>query len=118
MEYKLIINGVDYTPYVREGGIQQGEIRRQQRRVVTLDGSLHITEVVKRTQTVRLMELRTQTLRSLFDNLGNTVTVEYTDKALGDISRRFAVTGRNAGVRKVEGGNTYWSGASFTMEEI
>lgn len=119
MEYKLKINGVDITPFVREGGIQQSEVKRQSRRVVTLDGNLHLAEVTKRTQTVHLRQLRTEELKIIFDLISVAVAqVTFTDKALGEITRQFAITWRNAGVRKVEGGNTYWSGATFTMEEV
>ena len=39
MQAKLIINGEDFSPWLRENGLQQTEIVRQGRSVVALDGT-------------------------------------------------------------------------------
>lgn len=117
MLYKHIINGVDFTPYIRENGVQQSDVIRNERRVVTLDGVLHRDSVAKRRITVQLMELRDDTLQRLFSVLSGLVRAEYTDFAGGDTTKSFYVTAKSIGVRTVKGGNTYWRNASFTMEE-
>ena len=117
MLYKHIINGVDFTPYIKENGVQQSDAIRNERRVVTLDGVLFMDSVAKRRITVQLLELRDDTLKNLFSTLSGLVSVEYTDCAMGDTTKNFYVTARSVGVRTVKGGNTYWRNASFTMEE-
>ena len=41
----LIINGVDFTPWLRSGGLQQTEIVRQGREVTALDGTVPRPEI-------------------------------------------------------------------------
>ena len=58
MEAKLIINSVDFSPWVAENGIKYGEVYRNSRSVVTLDGTLYQTQVTKHSLDVALVELR------------------------------------------------------------
>lgn len=117
MQYKQIINGVDFAPYIREDGVQQNDVLRNDRRIITLDGTLHMSAITKRRLSIRLREMRDETMRRLFSALGSPATVEYTDFEKGDVKKIFYVTSKSIGVRTVKGGNTYWRNASFTLEE-
>lgn len=117
MEAKLIINGVDFIPWCKRGGVQQSDVKRQSRTVTTLDGTLRQTETLKRSVRVELVELRDATLKRLAEALTSPATVEYTDKRLGDVTKLFYVSGPDATEKTIQGGNTYWSGVSFSLEE-
>lgn len=118
MEAILIVNGVDFSPWLLEGGLQQTEVLRLSRGVVTLDGVSHRQEVVKRGIAASLVELRDGTWYRLLAALRTRpATVRYIDDALGDTTRLFYVTGPSAAARTVRGGHTYFRGASFTLEE-
>lgn len=117
MEAKLKINGVDFIPWVKEGGIQQTDIKRQSRSVVTLDGTLYQTEVIKRGISVNLVEMRDATLFRLTDALTNPAVAEYTDKNGGTLEKTFYISGPHVTEKTIMGGNTYLNGISFSMEE-
>lgn len=114
----LIINGTDFSPWLLAGGLQQTEIPRLQRGVVTLDGVSHRQEVIKRGIAASLVELRDTTWYRLCSALQTRpAAVRYIDDALGDTTRLFYVSGPTAAARTVRGGHTYFQGASFTLEE-
>lgn len=118
MEAKLIINGVDFSPWLLSGGLQQTEVCRLSRSVVTLDGALHRREEVKRGISVSLVELRDVTWYRLLSALRERpAAVEYIDDRLGETTRLFYVTGPAAAAKTVRGGRTYFSGGTFTLEE-
>lgn len=118
MQAKLVINGVDFAPFIVEGGIVQSDVDRQTTQVITLDGTL-LTKA-KRARGIRV------TLRTLRDNFfqrafgvlqGAQVVVTYTDRDTGqDATETFYVRERTAGIKHVKGGNTYWSNAGFYLE--
>lgn len=118
MEYKQTINGVDHAPYIKEGGVEQSDILRNQQSIVTMDGVLHTAAVVKRRIVTQLLEVTDSRLRTLMGSLTTPATVDYTDRDAGDVSKTFHVTLRSAGAKTVRGGVTYWSGASYTLEEM
>ncbi len=118
MEAILIINNVDFTPWLRSGGLQQTEIVRRGRSVVTLDGTEYRSELVKRGITVSLVELRDGTWYRLMDALRvRPATVQYIDDRLGRVIRQFYVDGPTAAAKTVRGGHTYFSGGAFSLEE-
>lgn len=118
MEVKLIINGTDFTPWVASGGLQQTEVRRCERSVVTLDGIAHRSEIIKRGLSVSLVELRDTAWYRLVDALKTRpATVTYVDDALGETTRLFYVSSPAASAKTVRGGHTYFTGAAFTLEE-
>lgn len=119
MRAKLIINGEDFTPWVKEGGLTQGEITRQQRRVVTLDGIEYRTEIAKREISVSLTQMRDGTWKRLLAALAKRpATVTYLDDRFGETTRRFYVSSPSAETKRVIGGVTCYSGGSFTLEEM
>jgi len=65
MEAKLVINGVDFAPRGKSGGIQQQYAIRRSREVVATDGTIYRREIKKRHLSVSLVELRDSTLRRL-----------------------------------------------------
>lgn len=118
MRAKLIINGVDFSPWILEEGLEQYEILRQERSVVALDGVDYRTAVVKRGMSVSLMRMKDNTWYRLLDALRTRpALVEYVDDALGDIQKLFYVSSPTATTRRVLGSTTYFGGGSFTLEE-
>lgn len=118
MQAKLTINGVDFTPFIVEGGIVQTDVERQTVQVVTLDGTLW-----RRTKRARGIRVSLRTLRDSFYHRASallqdeTVSVTYTDRDTGeDLTRTFYVMERSAGIKQVKGGNTYWHNGSFYLE--
>lgn len=114
----LIINGVDFTPYLRSEGLTQSEITRRGRSVVDLNGTEHRDEIVKRSIAVSLIELRDTAWYRVVDALNTRpAAVRYIDDRYGDTTRLFYVSGLTAAARTVRGGHTYFAGGSFTLEE-
>lgn len=119
MRAKLVINGVDFSPWVKEGGLIQREIARQSRSVVTLNGTEYRSEIIKRSIEVSLTKMRDDTWRRLLDALQRRpATVTYIDDRLGETTRRFYVSGPSAAADKVLGNVTSMSGGAFTLEEM
>lgn len=118
MEAILIINDVDFTPYLCSGGLQQKEVVRQGRGMVDLSGTAHRVEIVKRGISVGLVEVRDKTWYRLVGALQTRpATVRYIDDRLGEVVKRFYVTSPAASAKTVRGGHTYFSGGSFELEE-
>lgn len=118
MQAILMINGVDFTPYLRSDGLQQTEVIRQGRSVVDLDGTVYRTEIIKRGISAGLVELRDATWYRLVSALKQRpAEVRYIDDQLGETVRQFYVTGPVAGAKTVRGGHTYFSGGAFELEE-
>lgn len=114
----LIINGVDFGPYLRSEGLTQTEITRRGRSVVTLDGTEYRNEIVKRSIAVSLVELRDKTWYRLASALNTRpASVRYIDDRYGDNTRLFYVSGLTSAAKTVRGGNTYFSGIAFQLEE-
>lgn len=119
MRAKLIINGEDFTPWVREGGLIQREITRQTRSVVTLGGIEYRSEIPKRSIEVSLTKMRDGTWNRLLNALAKRpADVTYVDDKLGETTRRFYVSSPSATTDKVLGNVTCVSGGSFTLEEM
>lgn len=118
MQAKLTINGVDFTPFIVEGGIVQTDVDRQNVRVVTLGGNLWLRDKQARGIRVSLRKLRDSFYHQLSAVLMNKqVTVTYTDRDTGqDETAVFYVLEHTAGIKQVVGGNTYWNNASFYLE--
>ena len=120
MQAKLTINGVDFTPFIIEGGILQTDVERQLTQVITLDGALR--RRCKRARGIRV------TLRTLRDEYyiiaakviaADQVNVTYTDRDTGEnITGVFYVMERSAAVKRIAGGNTYWQSAGFYLEAM
>lgn len=118
MEAKLVINGVDFAPWCKSGGIQQQYATRRSREVVATDGTVYRKEIKKRTLAVALVELRDGTFQRLSAALrASPATVTYTDAEYGNLVKSFLISSPQETAKTVTGGNTYWSGISFTMEE-
>lgn len=120
MQAKLTINGVDFTPFIREGGIVQTDVERQLTQVVTLDGTLW-----RRSKRVRGIRVNLRTLRDSFYHTVSAaldqdlVSVSYTDRDTGQtVAGNFYVLERTAAVKQVAGGNTFWHNASFYLEAM
>ena len=117
MEYTMIINGVDFSPYLKQNGVTQYEITRNTKSITTMDGTLYRSAVRKVGLRVPLVGVRDATLARLQAALTSPAAVTYTDKVSGVTEKTFHVSAPTATAAKVEGGNTWWSAISFTMEE-
>ena len=118
MQIKLTINGVDFAPWVAENGLTRSPLVRQGRSIVVLNGTEYRTDVRKHSLEVQLVELRDNTLSTLTAALSSPATVLFTDNQGNDLSRTMYVTGPTEPAKTVRGGNTYYSGVSFTLEEM
>lgn len=116
MEFALTINNLDFHPWVAEDGIQLATVQRQGRDVVVLNGTLYSSSIDKLEISVSLVELRDNTLTLLRTALTNPSTVSITMDGQ-TISRVFYIRDYSAGVKTVRGGNTYYSGVGFKLEE-
>ena len=118
---KLIINGVDFIPFLREGGVEQYPVVRQQVQVVYLGGKLVERRIEKRGMSIAALKLRDVHRQTVMDALfaasPSPATVEYTDQKLGNRTSRFYVRDVKSAVQRIEGGNTYWSNITATLEE-
>ena len=118
MKAILIINGTDFTPWLQSGGFQQMEIVRRGRSVVDLNGTEYRDEIIKRSIAVSLIEMRDTTWYRLIAALRvRPAAVRYIDDALGDVTKKFYVSGPTAAAKAVRGGHTYFSGGTFSLEE-
>ena len=117
MQAKLTINGVDMTPWLAREGLVHTPLVRQSRSVVTLDGREYRTEIVVHSIEVRFLELRDNTLAMIRAALSSPATVVFTDDFGKDLTRVMYVTGPSVTAKTVQGGHTYYSGVSITMEE-
>ncbi len=119
MQVFMEINGLDISRCIREDGIVQSEFTRSSREVSTLAGYLEKSEVIKRRITVQLMELRDMQWYEVCRALKNRpVAVHYLDDTAGETRKYFHVSNPSASAKKVLGGNTFFSGGTFTLEEI
>lgn len=118
METKLIINGTDFSPWVKEDGIKYGATYRQSRDVVVLSGTLYRAQIEKYTLSVSLVELRDNTMATLkAAMLTNPATVQFTTPSGETLTRSCYLSDPSEGAKTVKGGNTYYSGVSFAVEE-
>lgn len=119
MQAQLIINGVNFHLWAEEGGIQQSQIYRQSREIVTLNGVSYRSNIVKREIGFSAVEISDSTLQTLMAALTpNPASVTYTDmKTGGNVTSTFYVTGVSVGAKIVTGGHTYYEGFSFSLEE-
>ena len=114
----LIINGVDFTPWLRSGGLQQTAIARQGRSVVALDGTAYRAEIIKRGLSVGLIDMKDTAWRRMLEALRDRpVQARYMDDRMGEAVKTFYVVGPTAAAQAVRGGHTYFTGGSFELEE-
>lgn len=118
MQYKLIINGVDFAPWLA-ANVVQGTAYRNARSVVTRDGRLHKTEREKRTISVPLITLSDSMLHSVMTALTpRLASVTYTDRDTGaNRTAQFYINNPTATAKRVLGSTTWYEGVSFTLEE-
>ena len=117
MQAKLTINGMDMTPWLAREGLVLTPLVRQSRSVVTLDGREYRTEIVMHSITAQFVELRDNTLGKIRAALSSPATVAFTDDFGNELTRVMYVTGPTVTAKTVQGGHTYYSGVSITLEE-
>lgn len=118
MEANVIINNVDFSPWIAEGGITYKEIYRQGRDIVALDGTLYRSQIKKRGMDISLVELRDNTLAILKQALVTSpATVTFRWSTGESLTRTMYISDQSEEAKTVRGGNTYYSGISFSLEE-
>lgn len=118
MQLQLNINGVDFSHWLLEDGISFGQTTRQTVEVVTMNGTLYRNAINKNTISVSLVELRDSTLAMLKTALyTNPCAVQATDADGTTMSGQYYVSDLSYSAKTVIGGNTYYSGTSFDLEE-
>lgn len=118
MQAKAIINGYDITPWIKQDGFSQSPIIRCGRSVITMDGTLKKTEIIKRGAILSLVEIRDATLNEIVSAITSPAEFNYTDLDKGDRTASFYVSLSGSKVKTVRGGNTYWSGVTVELEEV
>ena len=113
----LIINQVDFTPWILPGGLVQTEIWRCGKSLVSMDGTEHRAGVKKRGLQVRLVTLRDDVLHSLHAALTSPCAVTWTDLDGTERSAQFYVSGITAAGKLMRAGVTWWDGFGFTLEQ-
>lgn len=119
MQVFLDVNGLSITGSIAENGIAQSGFTRKAIEVVTLDGYAERGNVKKRRINVRLVEVTDKRWYAICAALKtDPATVHYIDDAEGEVTKRFYVTSPTAQAKRVVGGITYFSGGTFTLEEV
>ena len=119
MQVYMITNGLDISALIKKGGIVQSEFTRQKRQITTLDGYAEKSEVVKRRIVVRFMEVRdTKWYEVCMALRTRPVIVQYIDDTVGKTTKVFHISSISATAQTVTGGNTYFTGGTFTLEEV
>lgn len=118
MQIKLVINNYDISQWVAEDGLNFGETYRQSRDVVVRDGTLYRAQISKMTLGVSLVELRDNTLALILSALksASPATVQTSREGL-EITRQCYCSDISYSAKTVTGGNTYYSGCTFALEE-
>ena len=115
----LIINNHDYTGFVRRKGVRWKRVDIDQNSAQrTLDGKAHRGVVVqKRSLTYELMDMTQAELAQLDDDLSaQYFQATYLD-VHGVMTKTFFCEQFSAVTDEVDDTSSYWTGASFTMEE-
>lgn len=117
MEYKIIINGFDLSPYLLAGGVSESPVVRQSREIVTMDGTLHRREVRRKGWRVQLVTLMDSTYALIREALDSPAQCRITRPDGSTDSRIFYITEPAGAIKTVRGGHSYYSGVSFELEE-
>ena len=117
MQLTVTINGVDFTPWLTEGGVSFSPIVRQGRDIVFLNGVLSRKQVSKRGLSLSLVTLKDTTLERLREAADGLCTVIVSGARESGVPREYYVSGFAYAAKTVRGGNTYYSGVSFDLEE-
>lgn len=117
MKPYLILNNINVIGLVAQDGLTQSETYRQQREVVTLDGTKYMTSIAKRTLSIQFvtisMESWQKICRALYDR---PVMVQYVDEDTGEAAKLFYVTSKEHGTKRYHGGHL-WVTPSLELEE-
>lgn len=121
MRFQLIINDLDITSYIKEGGVDISYVTRNERNVVTMDGVRHYAAREK-------LKLSISLLDRLYDSAYNDVATElqsgpvsisYTEFDSGaTITGSFYVFDRKHKPFKSFAGHTLINDSGFTLEEV
>lgn len=120
MRVVLIINAVDFTPWIAENGIRYSSVNRLERSVITLDGTKHKKTIEKNKLDVTMFDIPDEELAQIEDALlcANPALVDYTDKrGILYTGVPFYTTPPDAMAERVIGNTTYFGNVTFSMEE-
>lgn len=119
MQIEFVLNDFDAGPWLIEDGLIQSEIVRLGRSVVTLNGTIHQGQIIKRGITANFVEMRDKNWYALNEALSSRpVLVKYVDDRLGPRIAKFLVSNPSAAAKTVQGGITYFDKGTVTLEEV
>lgn len=117
MKAKLIINGVDISGYLAEGGIAQSPIYRQENSIVTMDGIEHRSNIQKVQLDVEFARMRAESAYSIAGIITQPSNVTYLDLDGSEKTKAMWVEGPEMTQEKYESGITWVEGGSMTLVE-
>ena len=121
MQYSLIINGQQFREYIKESGISEKTIQRNEKEVITWDGTSHYISIEKKSYDISLMKMSDIEWKILYGYLKlripALVTYSNVDTGTTVTNAEFYVKDISKDLDKTLGVETYISGISFTLEE-
>ena len=117
MEAKLILNGVDLSQSLAQGGIAQEADYRNERSVVTLAGNVLWAANEKAKLKVTFHRFSSERLAQIAGLITQPSTVTWLNKDNTLTTREFWVAGPSYSQEKVIGGRTIIEGATLELTE-
>ena len=115
---KLILNNLNVSSVLKAEGLAQGEVYRQEREVVTLDGVCHYVSIPKRSLSIEFVPITDESWWKICQAIKKRpVMVQYYDEDTGEAAKYFIVRSKSSVARKVTG-NLTTVGPSLELEEV
>lgn len=90
MRFQLIINNLDITPYIKEGGVDVSYVSRNERNLVTMDGVRHYVSREKLRLSISLLD---RLYDSAYHDVANVLVNNPVDVSYFDFDSGQTVTG-------------------------
>lgn len=119
MKQYLKLGDFDMSKWVARNGIRFANVERRASSYTTLDGTDHSAAIILRSISVSCVTMSEATAQTIFALLQNKyVQVSYVDPARGvQTGVWFKVSSASIAAKVVEGGRTFYSGLTFSLEE-
>lgn len=119
MKQYIKLNEVDISKWIARNGIRFSNVERRASSYTTLDGTDRSAAIILRGMTVSCVTMSEATAKTIFSLLQSRyVQVSYVDPAKGERTGVwFKASNASIAAKVVEGGRTFYSGLTFTLEE-